>query len=440
MIVSTSTKERVVRVVAVSMGYGHWRAAYPFLPWAEEGRILTADAYPEIPIRDRKIWRQSERFYNFISRLAAKGFLGRLIFSLFDCFQRVHPSYGPRRPTLQLKSIYRAIRSGWGRDFISRLQNGSMPLLTTFFPVAYMAEYWNYPGPIYLVITDTDVSRAWAPYNPAMTRIIFLAPTKSAERRLQLLGVPRKQVFLTGFPLPGVPARPARLPIGGQAGGRNITQAVSERLKRLDPNFAYRKAHDKHIRDTLGSIPSGVAGPPRLLFSLGGAGAQVGIASDILRSVRPLLAGKIRICFAVGRFNEAVRRLHDVIEELDLSAEVGKSISILADEDIKEYIKAFTEKLEESDILWTKPSELSFYAALGIPIIMASPIGSHEERNRAWLIEMGAAVDQGDPRRAHEWLPPLMKDGTLAACAVNGFMRGNRSGLQNILDIVFNDR
>ena len=47
-----------------------------------------------------------------------------------------------------------------------------------------------------------------------------------------------------------------------------------------------------------------------------------------------------------------------------------------------EYFNTFNETLRETDILWTKPSELSFYAGLGIPIIIAPTIGSLEDFNK----------------------------------------------------------
>ena len=62
------------------------------------------------------------------------------------------------------------------------------------------------------------------------------------------------------------------------------------------------------------------------------------------------------------------------------------------------YFHDFTQTLKTTDILWTKPSELSFYCGLGIGIVMAPPIGSQEEFNRVWLTYMGGGVSQNDPR------------------------------------------
>ncbi len=50
--------------------------------------------------------------------------------------------------------------------------------------------------------------------------------------------------------------------------------------------------------------------------------------------------------------------------------------------------------LRTTDILWTKPSELSFYTALGLPIIMTPPLGSQEEFNRKWLLTIASGTDQ----------------------------------------------
>ncbi len=54
---------------------------------------------------------------------------------------------------------------------------------------------------------------------------------------------------------------------------------------------------------------------------------------------------------------------------------------------LEEYFAAFTQCMRTTDILWTKPSELSFYCGLGIPIIMAPPHrqpGAATTRRGSW--------------------------------------------------------
>ena len=92
----------------------------------------------------------------------------------------------------------------------------------------------------------------------------------------------------------------------------------------------------------------------------------------------------------------------------------------------------FEETLEETDILWTKPSELSFYAGLGIPIIIASPIGSQEVQNRKWLLYVGAGLEQLSPRICYQWLSDLVRKGILAEAAMQGFVEIEKEGAKNI--------
>mgnify|MGYP006200480153 CR=1 FL=1 len=41
-----------------------------------------------------------------------------------------------------------------------------------------------------------------------------------------------------------------------------------------------------------------------------------------------------------------------------------------------------------------KPSEMSFYSGLGLPCIIAPPVGAHERYNRRWLREQGVGLKQ----------------------------------------------
>src|SRR3989344_6338501 len=99
-------------VVAVSMGYGHQRTAYPLRYFANEGKIINANDYEGIPKKDKKIWENTKNIYEFISRLKRIFLIGEAIFYVFDKFQEIL-SYYPKRdlskPTLQLKQIYSLI-------------------------------------------------------------------------------------------------------------------------------------------------------------------------------------------------------------------------------------------------------------------------------------------------------------------------------------------
>jgi len=100
------------------------------------------------------------------------------------------------------------------------------------------------------------------------------------------------------------------------------------------------------------------------------------------------------------------------------------------------YFKRFNEKLKKTDILWTKPSELSFYSALGLPIIIAPAVGSQEDFNKRWLEKSGFGISQGDPDYVDEWLFDWLDQGYLAEAAFEGFVEGERLGTYNIEKIV----
>ena len=103
---------------------------------------------------------------------------------------------------------------------------------------------------------------------------------------------------------------------------------------------------------------------------------------------------------------------------------------------IESYFDLFNQCLQTTDILWTKPSELSFYCALGIPIIMTPAIGPQEKFNRRWLRETGAGIKQRNPEFTHQWLFDLLNKGRLAEAAWLGFLKARKYGTYNILDFL----
>ena len=87
-------------------------------------------------------------------------------------------------------------------------------------------------------------------------------------------------------------------------------------------------------------------------------------------------------------------------------------------------------------MLWTKPSELSFFCGLGLPVLVAPPIGSQEVFNRKWLLDIQAEIPQEDPRDAGELLFDLRNEGRLAEAAWNGFLKVRKHGTYAIRDLL----
>jgi len=124
------------------------------------------------------------------------------------------------------------------------------------------------------------------------------------------------------------------------------------------------------------------------------------------------------------------------IRELDLGSALDNNLKVIFHKNIGNYFKEFNLELRKTDILWTKPSELSFYTALGLPIIIAPTIGSQEDFNKEWLLRLGSAILQENPNYTNEWLFDLLKSGWFAEASMQGFVEGEKRGVFNIEKII----
>jgi hypothetical protein len=427
-------------VVTVDMGYGHQRASYPLkdiaaspVEWSGEGNIISANTYAGIPKHDRQKWEASRKLYERISRMKRIPLFGRAVFGIMNHLQRIEPFYPERdlsTPIFQVRQIYKMIGRGWGKHLIDLLNKDPLPLVTSFFITAFFADEHGYKGDIYCICTDTDISRAWVPLKPKKTRIKYLAPNKRVKERLKLYGVSENNIYVTGFPLPK------------ENLGRNLQtlrRCLGCRISNLDPEGKYQKKYEHTLREYLGvrfcDLKAGH--PLTITFAVGGAGAQREIGGIILGSLHSYIKkGEINLNLVAGSRRDVFEYYDKVIKDFRLGQVEGKSVKIIYDEHKMHYFAKFNQVLLTTDILWTKPSELSFYAALGLPIIMSPTIGSQEEHNRTWLHSIGAGIEQEDPRYTDEWLFDWLQSGWLAEAAMEGFMDAPRNGAHHIENIV----
>jgi len=414
-------------VLAADMGYGHQRTAYPLRDFAFGGKVINANSYDGIPAKDKKIWATSRYFYELISRMKNIPILGTTIFAVMDKYQKILTYYPKRdlsRPNFSTKTVFRSIRNGWGRDLIERLKKNPLPVVSTFFTPAFMAEEFEYPAPIYCVICDADISRSWVSLNPAKSRINYFASNTWTRDRLKLYGIKKENIILTGYPLP-------KEDIGENL--EVLKHDMANRLVNLDPQKKYRKLYAPLVRGELGKLPEKSNHPLTIMFSIGGAGAQKEIPLNAIKSLSDKIKSrKIRFIIAVGAREELRKYFAENIGDLKLDG----WIHILSGLTVNEYFRTFNEALRETDILWTKPSELSFYAGLGIPIIMAPTIGSQEDFNKRWLMHIGAGAPQEDPKYTNQWLFDLLNAGDLAELAMQGFIEIEKMGAYNIERII----
>jgi UDP-N-acetylglucosamine:LPS N-acetylglucosamine transferase len=421
-------------LITVNMGYGHQRTAFP-LKFLSQDEIIVANNYPGIPKKDKEIWEKARKFYETVSRLETNfPFFGKLIFKIFDQFQKIRPFY-PKKPlsspNFSTRMNYLLFKKlNWGKDLIEKLKvqslklKNNLPIVSTFFTPAFMAEYFQYPGEIFCVVCDADISRSWAPLNPQKSKIKYFAPTERVVERLKLYGVKPENIFLTGYPLP-------------KENLETLKEDLKFRILNLDPGKNFLKKYQDLVSLKLGNLPEKPDHPLTILFSVGGAGAQKEIGFLILKSLKEeILKENLKIILSAGIRKETRDYFLRKIKSLKLEEKIGKNVEILYEEKIENYFQKFNLLLKKTDILWTKPSELSFYSALGIPIICAPPLGSQEEFNLRWLIKSGFGILQENPKYTREWLFDWIKRGYLAEMAMEAFVEGEKFGTLNIERII----
>lgn len=419
-------------VVAVEMGYGHLRAAYP-LAEALGTTVLHADRPPLADADEQRLWARTRTFYENFTRLSQVPAIGAPMRWLLDEITAIPHLFPYRDMSAATPGVLghdRLItRRGLGRGGVEHMRRTGAPMLTTFYTSAIAAERLG-GGPTYCVVTDTDINRVWAPLDAKHTRILYLAPSHRVVRRLRAYGLPPEQIRFTGFPLPEA-----------LLGGRELEalrRNLGARLVRLDPERAFLSEAAAEVRHFLGPLPEQERGrAPLVTFAVGGAGAQVEIVRAFLPGFAPALRqGRIRLALVAGVRKDVEVRFLEYLDATRLGDLLGGAIRILREDTFDAYYPTVNRLLADTDVLWTKPSEMVFYGALGLPLVLSSPVGAHERYNRRWAVERGAGLRQRDPRFAAERMAEWLADGTLAAAAWSGFMRLPKFGLYEILDAV----
>lgn len=423
-------KNKYINLVAADMGYGHQRPAQA-LSHLSAGEIITINNYDGIPDWEKKYWEKSLASYEKISRLKKIPVLGQAVFAIMDAFQKIKPLYPSRdlsRPTIQQHYFYSFIKKGLGADLIKKIDSIQKPFVTTFFVAAQMAEYHNYSGDIYCVVCDTDASRAWAPLNPKGSRIKYFLPSEKVKERFMMYGLKEENLFVTGFPLP-------KENVGEEK--EIIKENLIRRILKLDSEGKYQTEYQSLIKSILPDLKNYKndkilqVKPLVITFAVGGAGAQKEIGAEILKSLAlDIKQGQIFLNLVAGSRPEVRDYFLEIIENLALSD--GKGVKVIFAPTKTEYFEIFNKVLQETDILWTKPSELSFFCALGLPIIISEPVGSQEVFNREWILAMGAGIDSLDIRHSDEWLSDILESGRLARAAMDGFLNAESKGVYNI--------
>ena len=417
-------------VAAANMGLGHKRAVQPLEFLAEEKILVVNDpgfADPE----ERKLWDKLLRTYERLSRVRGVPVIGPVLFGVMDYFQRIRSPY-PRRdlsaPSVQTRFVDRMLKRGLCSTFIRKIREKPLPLVTSFYHPAIAADRAGW-GRVYCIICDADINRVWVPSHPKDSRIEYLVPCGSAMRRLKQYGVPDERIWMTGFPLP--------LGLTGDDSLDVLRRDLGLRLRRLDPEELFRPLHGRNVEHFLGPdnyLPGKDAGPVTVTFAVGGAGAQKEIGATALESLAPAIReGRFAMNLVCGVRKEVRDYFEDAVRR---SLPDCPGVRVVYGETDDEYFGAFEECLHNTDILWTKPSELSFYVGLGIPLVASPTIGAQEKFNLRWLQEIQATLPQSDPRYASEWISELLEQGRFAEAAWSGFLKARKCGTYKVRELL----
>jgi hypothetical protein len=418
-------------IVSAEMGYGHLRAARPLARFLDI-ELEYADRAPLSGPRSQRVWDAVRWAHAWSSRGSELPVVGGPVRRLLDSATMIpplHPYRDLAGPSLATRALDGLISRGFGRRLVERLREQGAPLLTTFYAPAIVADRSGHE-PVYCVVTDADINRVWVPFDARESNIHYLAPSRRAVRRLRAFGVSRDKVSFTGFPLPHE-----------LVGGQELTalrRNLGRRLARLDPKGRFREQCHHELSHFFTDLDRSHDGePPLLTMAIGGAGAQSGLVEAILPGLRPAIVdGTIRLALVAGVHFQVAARLRRALCNVGLEKFVGTGVSILYATDLEEYFDRFDALIAQTDILLTKPSELTFYAALGIPLLLTAPVGVHERFNRRFAREQGVGLKLRNPQhlatQIHEWLT----DGTLASTAWSGFLRLPKFGTYNIIETV----
>jgi hypothetical protein len=416
-------------VISVRMGLGHQRASYALEYLSPDG-VLNCGEPETADEEEMKLWRQMTKTYETISRMKNVPIIGKTLWNIMDHFQYIPPFYPLRdlsRPNIQSKFMRRYIEKGLGKKLMEKVQSQPLPLISTYPIPALVADYYNHSRN-YCVVTDAEINRAWVPIDTKSSKTWYFAPCSRALLRLREYGVPDEQIFLTGFPLPKSLLGSAKLEI--------LLSDLGQRLHCLDPENQFWPLHTSGVTHFVGrkNLGSKTKRPFTVAYAVGGAGALWEVGLQAAKSLRQRIINReMKLVLICGVREEIYNNYVRGLKELKIPA--GR-VALVYSRDTAEYFRMFNQWIRVTDVLWTKPSELVFYAALGLPLVLTEPVGSQEGYNKKWLLEIQGGVNQDDPSYANEWLFDLLRLGRLAECAWDGFLKARKFGTFKIEEVL----
>lgn len=389
-------------VTSALMGFGHLRAAHNIASYSKTP-VLRVDKDPYVNLIDKFIWRLAQYTHSYASRDTESR--SKFLYRRFEKLMEIPDDH--RSPSLRgAKFVRRLQKLGAGKKVFNSFDGASPTLLHTFYLPAMLSVYYKYTGGNFLLLCDTDFHRVWVPLKPEKRNLKYCVPMVKSADTLISYGVSKDKIYVTGFPLPVA-----------NTGGRDLRQ--------LAIDFEVRKKRLRHDSSL----------PLTIMFPFSGAGAYSNVLADLVKSILDeLKEGSLRLIVSCGDNDHALKNAENLftnygIDELEFA-------EIMYDKDIFASFDKFDSALKATDVMITKPSEMVFYAALGIPLLFLPPIGAHEAKNRDYLFGNRCAVNMVPPSDFPRWLEKRRRNGTLVELAENGHRNLPQTGTFEIDELV----
>ncbi len=341
---------RKIAVLSVSAGAGHVRAAEALVATAKLTHpgveVVHIDVMELVPKLFRKIY--AEKYVDVVNRHPA---LWGYLYHTAD----------QQRSDSTLTRIRQGIEKINTRGLVKRLVElaPDAVICTHFLPaqiLSRMIAKKRWDKPVWVVVTDFDVHALWV--HPHMTG--YCAAAEEIAWRMRERGLADTRIEVTGIPI---------MPVFAEARSR----AVCAKEAGLVPD-----------RTTL-------------LVMSGGLGVG---AIDQLCERTLAIPGNHQVVALAGRNATLLERLNVIA-----AAHPGRL-----------FPQGFTRTIERlmtcADLALTKPGGLtsSECLALGLPMLVVSPIPGQEERNADYLLEAGAALKAHDLAGVDYRLRQLLAD------------------------------
>jgi len=368
-------------VISVSAGAGHVRAAQALeAAAARRGCDISAvhiDAMELVPKLFRKLYAES-----YLTLINAAPALWSWLYRATD-----KPKAADR-----VTKIRQAIERLNTRRLIQRLRelDGDAVICTHFLPAQLLSRLirrgeWN--RPVYVQVTDYDVHGLWVHDHLDG----YFAADEEIAWRMADRGLEPQRVHVTGIPIHPVFAEPRE-------------RAVCAAELGLDPSR------------------------PTILLMSGGHGV-----GDLPALAERLLAipGPHQLIALAGRNAKLLERLRTLA-----TTHPGRLLPL-----------GFTATIERvmacADLAVSKPGGLTTAEclAVGLPLIVVSPIPGQEERNMHYLMEGGAAWQACDGAALAFRVQRLLAEPErLRTMAANARRLGRADAAQRVLDVVLANR